>query len=61
MNKLDDKENKIWMYKMGDASRDEVKQYYISNYVHAHVERSLRVLAGYFIQVMDDQQIFALD
>lgn len=49
------------MYKMGDASRDEVKQYYISNYVHAHVERSLRVLAGYFIQVMDDQQIFALD
>ena len=59
LNKVD--ENGIWRYRMGDASRDEVKQYYISNYVHAHVERSLKVMANHFLQVMEDQQVFALN
>eukprot|EP00178_Gracilaria_changii_P021504 TRINITY_DN63880_c0_g1_i1.p1 TRINITY_DN63880_c0_g1~~TRINITY_DN63880_c0_g1_i1.p1 ORF type:complete len:102 (+),score=5.61 TRINITY_DN63880_c0_g1_i1:321-626(+) len=48
--KIDD--NNIWKYGMKDASRDQIKNYYISNYVHNHVERSLRILSGHFIEIM---------
>jgi DNA primase catalytic subunit len=61
INRVDDKENNIWKSKMGGASRDEVKDYYIANYVHAHVERSLNILNTHFVAVMEEQQVFAVN
>lgn len=54
-------DNNVWKFKHGEDSRTEVKQYYMQHYLTAHVERSLKVLSSSFLEVMTDQEVFALD
>jgi hypothetical protein len=59
LNKVDD--NYIWRFKVNENDREEIKRFYISNYIHTHVERSLNILHKHFLNIMEEQQIFGLN
>ena len=61
ISKLDD--NTIWKTKkeLTNKDRNQIKDYYIKNYTHAHVERSLHILAKHFDRVMEEQQVFTIN
>ena len=57
INKVDD--NSFWKGRSKElTTREEIKEYYLLNYVSLHVERSLAILRDRFIEIMTDQKAF---
>lgn len=53
-------DNKMWRGRLRDnASREDVREFILRHQTSAHVERSLAILSRYFIQIMDEQAVFA--